>query len=111
MGIGAAESAESTVVARALPETLRDNGFGVLGLVQAIGDTGSTVVVAAVGQHLNNAAFPSNATGNVAMTAGRHNHARVARAAVSASSAAREVAGRGGRIITHRRHLQIDCCS
>ena len=44
MGIGAAEPAESTVVARALPETLRGNGFGVLGLVQAIGDTGSTVV-------------------------------------------------------------------
>jgi len=44
VGIGAAEPAESTVVARALPETLRGNGFGVLGLVQAIGDKGSTVV-------------------------------------------------------------------
>jgi MFS family permease len=44
VGIGAAEPAESTVVARALPETLRGNGFGVLGLVQAIGDMGSTVV-------------------------------------------------------------------
>ncbi len=44
MGIGAAEAAKSTVVARALPETLRGNGFGVLVLVQAIGDMGSTVV-------------------------------------------------------------------
>ena len=44
VGIGAAEPAESTVVARALPETLRGNSFGVLGLVQAIGDMGSTVV-------------------------------------------------------------------
>ncbi len=60
MGIGAAEPAESTVVARALPETLRGNGFGVLGLMQAIGDTGSTVVgllwSLLSGQHLNNAA-------------------------------------------------------
>ena len=44
VGIGAAEPAESTIVAQALPETLRGNGFGVLGLVQAIGDMGSTVV-------------------------------------------------------------------
>ena len=111
MGIGAAEPAESTVVARALPETLRGNGFGVLGLVQAIGDTGSTVVGLLSVSTSTMLRSRRNATGNVAMTAGRHNHARAARAAVSASSAAREVACRGGRIVTHRRHLQIDCCS
>lgn len=44
VGIGAAETAESTAVARMLPERLRGNGFGVLGLVQSVGDMGSTVV-------------------------------------------------------------------
>ena len=44
IGIGAAETAESTAVARMLPERLRGNGFGVLGLVQSVGDMGSTVV-------------------------------------------------------------------
>jgi MFS family permease len=44
IGIGFAETAESTVVAHALPDRLRSNGFGVLGLTQAIGDLGSTVV-------------------------------------------------------------------
>jgi MFS family permease len=44
VGIGFAETAESTVVARGLPEHLRSNGFGVLGLTQAVGDLGSTVV-------------------------------------------------------------------
>lgn len=44
VGIGFAETAESTVVARGLPDHLRSNGFGVLGLTQALGDLGSTVV-------------------------------------------------------------------
>lgn len=44
IGIGFAETAESTVVARGLPDHLRSNGFGVLGLSQALGDLGSTVV-------------------------------------------------------------------
>lgn len=44
LGIGAAETAESTAVAKTLPEGLRGNGFGVLGLVQAFGDMGSTVI-------------------------------------------------------------------
>ena len=44
VGIGFAETAESTVVARGLPDELRSNGFGVLGLTQALGDLGSTVV-------------------------------------------------------------------
>jgi len=44
VGIGFAETAESTVVARGLPERLRGNGFGVLGLTQAVGDLGATVV-------------------------------------------------------------------
>jgi MFS family permease len=44
IGIGFGETAESTVVARGLPERLRSNGFGVLGLTQALGDLGSTVV-------------------------------------------------------------------
>jgi MFS family permease len=37
-GIGMAETAESTVVARLLPDHLRGSGFGVLGAVQAVGD-------------------------------------------------------------------------
>ena len=45
IGIGFAETAESTAVARALPDRLRGNGFGALGLTQALGDLGSTTVV------------------------------------------------------------------
>jgi MFS family permease len=45
LGIGFAETAESTVVAQLLPDELRGNGFGVLGLTQALGDLGSTTVV------------------------------------------------------------------
>jgi MFS family permease len=44
IGIGFGETAESTVVARGLPARLRGNGFGVLGLTQAFGDLGATVV-------------------------------------------------------------------
>lgn len=44
VGIGFGETTESTVVARGLPEQLRGNGFGVLGLTQAFGDLGATVV-------------------------------------------------------------------
>ena len=43
-GIGLAETAESTLVARALPDHLRGSGFGVLGGVQAAGDLLSTIV-------------------------------------------------------------------
>jgi len=45
IGIGFAETAESTVVARTLPDRLRGNGYGVLGLVQSLGDLGATLVV------------------------------------------------------------------
>ncbi len=44
LGIGFAETAESTVVAHLLPEHLRSNGFGILGLVQSFGDLGATMV-------------------------------------------------------------------
>ncbi|MEO8829535.1 MFS transporter [Lapillicoccus sp.] len=44
IGIGFAETAQSTVVAQLLPDRLRANGFGVLGLVQSFGDLGATVV-------------------------------------------------------------------
>lgn len=44
VGIGCAETAESTTVAQALPDRLRGNGFGVLGLVQSFGDLGATLV-------------------------------------------------------------------
>ncbi|HOA28199.1 MAG TPA: MFS transporter [Arachnia sp.] len=44
IGIGFAETAESTAVATTLPTRLRANAFGVLGLTQAIGDLGATVV-------------------------------------------------------------------
>jgi len=43
-GIGLAETAESTTVALLLPDRLRGNGFGVLGLVQSLGDLGATAV-------------------------------------------------------------------
>lgn len=43
--VGLAETAESTLFARALPDHLRGTGFGVLGGVQALGDLVSTAVV------------------------------------------------------------------
>lgn len=44
VGIGFAETAESTLVAQQLPDHLRANGFGVLGLTQSVGDLFATVV-------------------------------------------------------------------
>lgn len=44
IGIGFAETAESTIVAQALPNRLRHNAFAVLGLTQALGDLGATLV-------------------------------------------------------------------
>jgi dipeptide/tripeptide permease len=44
-GIGLAETAESTLVARLLPDHLRGSGFRVLGTVQSAGDFAASVVV------------------------------------------------------------------
>jgi len=44
-GIGFAEPAESAAVATLLPDRLRPNGFGLLGVVQAIGALSSSAVV------------------------------------------------------------------
>jgi MFS family permease len=44
VGIGLAETAESTAVALMLPDRLRGSGFGLLGLVQSMGDLGATLV-------------------------------------------------------------------
>jgi len=44
-GIGLAETAESSLVAHALPDRLRGSGFGLLGVVQAGGDFASSAVV------------------------------------------------------------------
>ncbi|HUY23933.1 MAG TPA: MFS transporter [Candidatus Saccharimonadales bacterium] len=44
-GIGLAETAESTLVARMLPDHLRGSGFGVLGAAQALGGFASSAVV------------------------------------------------------------------
>jgi MFS family permease len=44
-GIGLAETAESALFARLLPDELRGSGFGLLGLVQALGDFASTAMV------------------------------------------------------------------
>ena len=44
VGIGFAETAESTVIAKGLSDRLRSKGFGVLGLTQAFGDLGATLV-------------------------------------------------------------------
>lgn len=45
IGIGLAETAESVLLARQLPDRLRGSGFGVLGAVQAFGDLGSSLAV------------------------------------------------------------------
>ena len=44
-GIGLAETAESALVARLLPDRLRGSGFGLLGGVQAAGDFASSAAV------------------------------------------------------------------
>lgn len=44
-GIGLAETAESALVARTIPDQVRGSGFGLLGGLQATGDLISTVVV------------------------------------------------------------------
>lgn len=44
-GIGFAETAQSTLIAQALPDHLRGSGFGALGGVQAAGDLVATVTV------------------------------------------------------------------
>jgi len=43
-GIGLAETAESTLIARMLPDELRGSGFGLLGGVQSLGDFASTAI-------------------------------------------------------------------
>ncbi len=48
VGIGFAETAETTAVAHALPDHLRGNGYGFLGLVQSLGDLGATLVAGAL---------------------------------------------------------------
>jgi MFS family permease len=44
-GIGLAETAESTLVARLLPDRLRGSGFGLLGGLQSAGDFLSSTIV------------------------------------------------------------------
>lgn len=44
IGIGFAETAESTTIAQQLPDHLRGSGYGVLGLTQSLGDLGATVI-------------------------------------------------------------------
>jgi MFS family permease len=44
-GIGLAETAESALVARLLPDHLRGSGFGLLGGVQSFGDLASSAAV------------------------------------------------------------------
>lgn len=48
VGISFAETAESTLVALSLPDRLRGNGYGVLGLVQSLGDLGASVVAGVI---------------------------------------------------------------
>ncbi|MGC4112736.1 MAG: MFS transporter [Nocardioides sp.] len=48
VGIGCAETAETTMIALALPDRLRGHGFGLLGLVQSFGDLGATLVTGLV---------------------------------------------------------------
>lgn len=45
VGIGLVETAETTTVALTLPDHLRGNGYGVLGLIQSFGDLGASLVV------------------------------------------------------------------
>src|SRR5437763_6746718 len=47
-GIGLAETAESVLVARLLPDHLRGSGFGILGGVQSFGDFASSAAVGVI---------------------------------------------------------------
>lgn len=44
LGIGLGETSESTFVARQLPDHLRGNGYGLLGVTQAVGALGASLV-------------------------------------------------------------------
>jgi MFS family permease len=44
VGIGMVETSEQTFVACRLPDALRANGYGLLGLVQSLGDLGASLV-------------------------------------------------------------------
>ncbi len=44
LGIGLGETSESTFVARQLPDRLRGNGYGLLGVTQAVGALGASLV-------------------------------------------------------------------
>jgi hypothetical protein len=48
--MGVAETAESTVVARALPDELRGSGFGLLGGIQSLGDFAASAAVGPCGR-------------------------------------------------------------
>jgi MFS family permease len=63
VGIGLAETAESTMVARIAPTELRGSAFGLLGLTQALGDLGSSAVVGALWAGLTPAVGFSYAAG------------------------------------------------
>jgi MFS family permease len=47
-GIGLAETAESALIAGALPDALRGSGFGLLGGVESLGDFASSAVVGVI---------------------------------------------------------------
>lgn len=53
IGIGLGETAESAVVALSIPPDLRSRAFGLLGLTQAVGDIGATVVAGLLWSALN----------------------------------------------------------
>jgi MFS family permease len=62
-GIGLAETAESALVARLLPDRLRGSGFGLLGGVQSFGDFASSAAVGLLWTEVSPTAGFAYATG------------------------------------------------
>lgn len=69
-GIGLAEAAESTLVARLLPDSLRGGGFGVLGALQSFGGLASSAVVGLLWVSVSPAVGFAYAAGWMALSAG-----------------------------------------
>lgn len=68
-GIGLAETAESALVARLLPDRLRGSGFGLLGGVQSFGDFASSAAVGLLYAAVSPAAGFAYAAGWMALSA------------------------------------------
>lgn len=87
VGIGFAETTESTLVGRTTPTHLRGSAFGLLGLTQALGDLGSTAVAGLLWALISPAAGFSYATAWMLITLAVLTATRATRTTVNSQGA------------------------